>query len=113
MLFPTISFFSAACLVLIVSYDYRTVRKEIVQLFSHTSEHSQGKLEFVLRQAAELKNALISFHLSSVCFILAVPAASSNFFGLDPVLLVTLLCVVGFGCMVYGTVSLLKRLGHE
>lgn len=113
ILFSTISFFGTACLVLIISYDYRIVHKEIAQLFSHTPEYSRGKLQVVLRQALNLRNALISFHLSSICFVLSVPAASVNFLKLNPLFLVYLLSVAGFGCMVYGIINLLKKLGHE
>lgn len=113
ILFPIISLFGTAFLVFIVSYDYRIVQKEIAQLFAHTTEYSRGKLQLALRQALDLRNALIGFHLSSICFFLSVPAVSADFFGVNPVLLVTFLCLLGFGCMVYGIINLLERLGHE
>ena len=113
-LFPTISFFGTACLVFIVSFNYRDVQKEIAQLFAHTPEHSRGKLQFALRQARYLRNALISFHLSSVCFVLSAPASGAQLFdGSIASFLVTLLLVVGFGCMVYGIINLLNKLEHE
>ena len=109
-LFPTISFFGTACLVFLVSFNYRVVQKEIAQLFAQTPERSRGKLQFALRQARYLRNALISFHLSSVCFVLSAPASGAQLLGwLNASLLVTLLWVVGFGCIVYGIINLLSQ----
>lgn len=114
IVFPTIVFFGTVCLVFLVSFDYQVAQKEIAQLFAHTPEYSRDKLQFALRQALHVRNALISFHLSSICFVLSVPAASASFWGwLTPSFLVTLLWVVGFGCIVYGIGNLLNKLGNE
>jgi|GEM_PF-5965125 len=114
ILFPAISFLGAACLVLLVSFDYRAIQKEVVRLFAHASEYSTEKIQFELRQARYLRNALISFHLSSVCFVLSAPVSGAKLLGrLHASFLVTLFWVVGFGCMIYGIINLLNKLGNE
>lgn len=114
ILFLAFSLVGATTLVAIVSIDYRSERKEIVRLLAGAGEETRTNMTIALRQARYLRNALVSFHFSAVCFVLTVPAENLKLSQgwPDSLYLVAVLLLLGFGSVIFGIINLLNKLGQ-
>ncbi len=113
ILFPMISLFAAMCLVLIVSYDYKSVQSEILKHLAESHERAKYHMKRELQQARYLRNALVGFHLAAVSFILSVSVAQNKMLRqVAHAVVEPTLWLVGFGCIIYGIINLLNRMEH-
>ena len=105
-----ISLFAAMCLVLIASYDYKSVQSEILKLLAESHEGAKYHMKRELQQAHYLRNALVGFRLAAVSFILSVSVAQTKMLPQVAHAVVGLtLWLGGFGCVKIGRAACRER----